>query len=117
MVNASKEPGAAAVDDALVIRVARKEVKRRDEAASAYRAAARADRAEREEAEAAVIRAYLPAQLAEADLEAEVRAVIEEVKPEGPGGFGAVMRAASARLGDRAEGGQIATVARRLLSR
>jgi uncharacterized protein YqeY len=63
----------------------------------------------------AVLQRYVPAGLSDADVEAEVRAVIAEVKPEGPKGFGAVMKAASARLAGRAEGAQIAAAARRLL--
>jgi len=49
------------------------------------------------------------------ELEAEIRQVIAEVNPDGPKGFGAVMKAATARLAGRADGTQIAAVARRLL--
>jgi len=49
------------------------------------------------------------------EVEAEVRAIIDELKPEGPKAFGAVMKAATARLAGRAEGTQIATAARKLL--
>lgn len=115
IVRATKEPGAGAADDELVIRVVRKEVKRREEAAQVYTSAGRADAASREEAEAEVLRGYLPAQMGDEELESEVRAVIDEVKPQGPRDFGAVMKAASARLAGRAEGGRIAAVARRLL--
>ena len=116
VVRASKEPGAGAVGDEMVLRVLRKEVKRREEAAQVYGSAGRPDSARREEAEAEVLRAYLPAELADEDLEREVRAAIDEVRPQGPRDFGAVMKAASARLAGRAEGGRIAAVARRLLA-
>jgi len=116
VVRASKEPGAPnATDDEMVVRVARREVKRRQEAIEVYRKAGRDESASREEAEMAILRKYIPAGLSDADVEAEVRAVIEEVKPEGPKGFGAVMKVASARLAGRAEGAQIAAAARRLL--
>jgi uncharacterized protein len=62
-----------------------------------------------------VLRDYLPASLSEDQIEAEVRAVIDEVKPEGPKGFGLVMKAATARLTGRADGNEIAKVTRRLL--
>ena len=65
VVRATKEPGAGAADDALVIRVAQRELKRRE---------------------------------------------------EGPQGFGQVMKAATARLGGRAEGGRIAATVKRLLA-
>jgi len=116
LVRASKDGSVQGkIDDDLVIRVARKEVKRREEAIEMYRKAGREDSARREETEMEVLRGYLPAAMSEQEVEAEVRAVIEEVKPEGPKGFGAVMKAATARLAGRAEGNQIAAVARRLL--
>ncbi len=116
VVRATKEPGASGADDELVLRVLRKEVKRREEAAQVYASAGREESARREEAEAVVLRAYLPAQLGDEELEREVRAAIDEVRPQGPRDFGAVMKAASARLAGRAEGGRIAAVARRLLA-
>jgi uncharacterized protein YqeY len=116
LVRASKEgssPGK--IDDELVQRVARKEVKRREEAIGVYRKAGREDSARREEAELALLRGFLPAAMSEQEIEAEVRAVIAEVKPDGPKGFGLVMKAATTRLAGRADGNQVAAVARRLL--
>jgi uncharacterized protein YqeY len=116
VVRASKEGSAGGkIDDDLVLRVARKEVKRREEAIDLYRKAGREDSARREEAEMAVLRRYLPASMSDQEIEAEVRAVIAEVKPDGPKGFGIVMKAATARLAGRADGTQVAAVARRLL--
>ena len=116
IVRASKEPGApSAIDDPLVQKVARREVKRRQEAIDVYRKAGRDESAAREQAEMAILQRYIPAGLSDAEVEVEVRAVIAEVKPDGPKGFGAVMKAASARLAGRAEGAQIAAAARRLL--
>jgi uncharacterized protein YqeY len=116
LVKASKEGGAGGnIDDELVVRVARKEVKKRQEAIDAYRKASREDSARREEAEMAVLRDFLPAAMSEQDVEAEVRAVIAELKAEGPKAFGSVMKAATARLAGRAEGSQVAAAARKLL--
>lgn len=116
LVRASKDGGAnGQIDDDLVLRIARKEVKRREEAIDVYRKAGREESARREEAEMAVLRNYLPAAMDEQQLEAEVRAVIAEVKPEGPKGFGMVMKAATARLAGRADGAQISAAVRKLL--
>ena len=116
LVKASKESTAGGtIDDELVVRLARKEVKRREEAIEIYRKAGRADSARREEAEMEVLRSFLPASMSEGDVEAEVAAVIAELKPEGPKGFGLVMKAATARLAGRAEGAQVAAAARKLL--
>jgi uncharacterized protein YqeY len=62
-----------------------------------------------------VLKEYLPAPMNEKDVEAEVAAVIAELKPEGPKGFGLVMKTATARLAGRAEGAQVAAAARKLL--
>jgi uncharacterized protein len=115
LVKASKETGAGALNDELVQRVARREVKKREEAIDVYRKAGREASAAREEAEMAVLRGYLPAAMSTEEVETEVRAVIDELKPEGPKAFGAVMKAATARLAGRAEGTQVAAAARKLL--
>ena len=115
LVKASKETGAGALDDELVERLARREVKKREEAIEVYRKAGREESAVREEAEKAVLRGYLPAAMSTEQVEAEVQAVIDELKPEGPKAFGAVMKAATARLAGRAEGNQVAAAARKLL--
>jgi uncharacterized protein YqeY len=116
LVKASKEGGAGGtIDDELVVRAARKEVKKREEAIEVYRKAGRVDSARREEAEMAVLKAFLPAGMSDKDVESEVAAVIAELKPEGPKGFGMVMKAATARLAGRAEGQQVAAAARKLL--
>jgi uncharacterized protein YqeY len=116
LVRASKDASASGhIDDDLVVRIARKEVKRREEAIDLYRKAGRDDSARREEAEMQVLRAFLPATMSEQQIEEEVRKVIAEVNPEGPRGFGLVMKAATARLAGRADGNDIAKVTRRLL--
>src|SRR3989440_12466997 len=80
LVRASKEGGSSGtIDDDLVLRVARKEVKRREEAIDVYRKAGRDDSARREQAELALLRGFLPAAMSETEIEAEVRAVIDEL--------------------------------------
>jgi uncharacterized protein YqeY len=64
----------------------------------------------------ALLRGYLPAGMTSEQVESEVRAVIAELKPTGPNAFGAVMKAATARLAGRAEGAQVAAAARKLLA-
>src|ERR1700693_776041 len=115
LVKASKETGAGALTDELVQRVTRREVKKREEAIEVYMKAGREEWAAREEAEMVVLRGYLPAAMSAGEVEAEVQAVIDELKPEGHKAFGAVMKAATARLAGRAEGTQVAAAARKLL--
>jgi uncharacterized protein YqeY len=114
---ASKEPGAPAeASDQLVQSIVRKEIKRRQEAALAFRSGGREESARKEEAEAEILRGYLPPEMPPDELEREVSAVIAELRPEGPQAFGLVMKAATSRLAGRAEGGQIAAMARKLLA-
>ena len=116
VVNVSKEAGfQGSIDDATVLAVVRKELKRRQESADAYTGAGRPEAAERELAAAAVLKPYLPAQLGPEELEAEIRRVVEEVKPQGPAGFGRVMKEAHLRLAGRATGAEIAATAKRLI--
>ena len=115
LVKASKDSGATGtLDDDLLVRIARKEVKRREEAIAVYRKAGREETARREEAEMALLRTYLPAAMSTEQVEAEVGKVIAELEPEGPNAFGVVMKAATARLAGKAEGAQIAAAARKL---
>ena len=116
LVKLTKESGAGGqIEDDAVVRVTRKEVKKREEAIEVFRKAGREELARREEAEMGVLRGYLPAAMSEQEVEAEVRAVIAELKPDGPKAFGTVMKAATARLAGRAEGQQVAAAARKLL--
>jgi uncharacterized protein YqeY len=117
VVNAGKEPGASSsADDELVLGIIRREVKRREEAAQAFNAGGRPESARKEEAEAQVLRTYLPAQMADQDVEREVAEVIAGLGASSPRDMGAVMKAATPRLAGRAEPGRIAAAARKLLA-
>jgi len=116
VIKVTKEPGfRGVIDDALVISTARRELKKHEESAEAYEGAGRVESAARERAAAELIRGYLPAQLSTEVLETELRAIIAEVRPEGPAGFGQVMKAANAKLAGRAQGGDISAAVKRLL--
>ena len=103
------------LDDAVVEQVLRTEVKRRREAATAFRDAGREEQAASEEAEAELYAAYLPEQLGDDDISAAVDAVIAELGAEGPKQLGAVMKEAMARLSGRADGAQVSAIAKQRL--
>ena len=92
-----------------------KMVKQRKESAAIYTENNRPELAENELAEAAVIEGYLPKQLSEEELEAELRKIIAEVGAEGPKDMGKVMGVASKALAGRAEGRLISAKVRQLL--
>ncbi|KQX61668.1 GatB/YqeY domain-containing protein [Angustibacter sp. Root456] len=96
--------------------VLRREAKKRREAATAFADGGRPERADRERAEMAVIEGYLPAQLDDAALAELVSAAIRDTGAEGMKAMGQVMKAASAAVAGRAEGGRVAAEVRRQLA-
>jgi len=95
--------------------VLRREAKKRREAAEAFAGAGRVQQAERERAEEGVVAAYLPAQLADADLAALVADVVTSTGASGMKDMGKVMGAVNGRVAGRAEGGRVAAEVRRQL--
>ena len=104
------------LDEAGVQNVMRKEIKQRRESADEYERHNRLDLSEKERAEAALIEAYLPQQMSEADIEAEVRAIVGEVGASGPKDMNKVMPVAMSRLKGRAEGRLVNKVVTSILS-
>lgn len=86
--------------DADVTEVVGRAVKRRREAADQIRAAGRAEMADREEQEAVLLTAYLPAQLTED----EVRTLVKDALASGASSVGAVMSAVMPGLKGRFDG-------------
>ncbi len=96
--------------------VLRRERKRRHEAADAYREAGREELAASEEAEAAVIDEYLPAELDDAALAAIVDEAVAETGASSPADMGSVMKVAMARTDGRADGGRVSAMVKEKLS-
>lgn len=103
------------VEDAEVEKVLASEVKRRREAAAAYRDAGRQEQAEAEEAEAAVYEVYLPEQLTDDELTALVDAAIAQVDAQGPEDMGRVMKTVMPDVQGRAEGSRVSALVRQRL--
>lgn len=101
------------LSDAEVERVLTREVKKRREAAEAFAGAGRAEQAQAERDEAAVLTDYLPKQLDDDELVKLVTEAVAEVTAQlgeapGPRQMGQVMKAANAKVAGRAEGGRVA---------
>jgi uncharacterized protein len=95
--------------------VIQKLVKQRQESIEQANQAGRADIAENETRELAVLEAYLPAQISREEVEAEARAVISEVGAETARDMGKVMGPLMARMKGRADSKVISEVVRSLL--
>lgn len=104
------------LSDEEVLKVIAREAKKRREAADAFTSAGRADRADRELAEGAVLDAYLPAQLSDDELTALVRDAIAESGVSGPQAMGAVMKLVGPKVAGRAEGGRVAAAVKAALA-
>jgi len=100
--------------------VLRRERKRRVEAARAFRSGERAELAASEESEAAMIAAYLPAELGDDELRALVaRAVTASGATSASASakdVGVVMRIAMAEVDGRADGKRVSAMTKELLS-
>jgi len=103
------------LSDDEVLTVLTREAKRRREAADAFAAAGRDQQAEAERAEGAVLDAYLPAQLSDAELGELVTAAVEETGASTMRDMGRVMKVVTPRVAGRAEGGRVAAEVRRRL--
>jgi uncharacterized protein YqeY len=99
-----------------VLKVLARELKKRREAATAYSEAGHPDRAASELAEAAVLEAYLPAQLDDAELASLVASAIAESGASGPQAMGQVMKAVQPKVAGRADGGRVAAEVKRQLT-
>jgi len=110
--------GAAARDlsDDEIVKVLTREARKRREAAEAFAAAGRDERAAAERAEGEVLAGYLPAQLSDDELAALVAAAITETGASGLPGMGLVMKALTPRVAGRADGARVAAEVRRRLS-
>jgi uncharacterized protein YqeY len=104
------------LSDDEVLKVLAKEAKKRKEAATAYAGAGRPELAAKEEAELAVLEAYLPAQLSDDELTTIVAAAIEQTGATGMPQLGQVMKVAQGVVAGRADGGRVAAAVKAALT-
>jgi len=105
--------GGPAVDP---VRVLQGLAKRHRESIEQFTNGGRQDLVDRETAELAILEEYLPAQASDADIEAVVRAVIDEQGVTDPKQLGKIMRPALERLGPGADGGRVREIAQQVLA-
>jgi uncharacterized protein YqeY len=102
--------------EAEVITVLAREAKKRREAAEAFDAGARPEKAVLERAEGEVIAKYLPAQLNDDELATMIRQAIAETGASGPSGMGSVMKALSQKIAGRADGATVSAAVKTALA-
>jgi uncharacterized protein YqeY len=106
-----------ALDDAAIAGIVRKEIKMRQEAIEEAQRAGRQDLIQASQAEVAVLEGYLPKAIDPAELEVLVRQAIAEAEAAGPQDMGKVMKVLVPRVEGRADGKQLSSLVRDLLSR
>ena len=106
----------AGLSESEIVEVLGSEAKRRRDAASEDEKASRPELAEKERAELAIIEAYLPIELSQGEIRAELEAVIAEVGTSSKKDFGRIMGLAAKRLKGRAGGARIKEELEKLLT-
>ena len=115
-LEAKTAPGAndTLTDDA-ALKIMQKLVKQGKDSATLYNEQGRADLADAELAQVAVIETYLPKQMSAEELEAALKEIIAEVGATGPKDMGKVMGTATKKLAGLAEGRAISAKVKELL--
>ena len=116
-LEAKTAPGANdTLEDADALKIIQKLAKQGRESAATFAQQNRQDLADSELAQVNVIESYLPQQLGEAEIEAQVREIIAATGASNMKDMGKVMGMASKQMAGKADGRAISTVVRRLLS-
>jgi uncharacterized protein len=105
----------ATLDDAGVLSVIEKDVKRHRESIEAFQKGNRADLVAKEGAELKILLSYLPQQLTADEITAAATEVIAQVGAKGPGDMGKVMAVLAPRLKGKADGRLISQTVQGLL--
>ncbi|MGI8432572.1 MAG: GatB/YqeY domain-containing protein [Chthoniobacterales bacterium] len=104
--NAAIEKGGASaeLDDTEVTQVIRKQVKQRQDSIESFDKGGRAELAEKEKSELAILNTYLPAAMDGEELSRLVREAIAEVGATSRAQMGAAMKALGPKVAGRADG-------------
>ena len=98
-----------------VVEVIAGEVKKRKEAIDQFKAGGREELAQKEKAEMEILLNYLPEQMSEDEVRAEIQKTITELGVSGAKDMGRVIGAVMAKLKGRADGGMVSRLVRELL--
>ena len=116
LLNEMKKDGSETLDDAVATAVLRRLAKQREESIAAFESAGRADRAEAERAEKAVIEAFVPSLADETTTRAWVQAAIAETGATSARDLGRVMGALMKAHKDDVDGALARKLAGELLA-
>ena len=92
-----------------------KMVKQRQDSIDVYETQGRADLADEEKAQLEVVKAYLPPQMSDDELETVVAGIVAKLGASAPSDFGKVMGASSKELAGKADNKKVSEIIKRLL--
>lgn len=105
------------LSDADIVSVVQREVKKRKEGAAGFRSGQREEQAQKEEAEADILKAYLPAQLSNEELTKIVEESINELGATSITDMGKVIGVVMGKVKGQAEGGVVSGLVKEKLSK
>ena len=104
------------VTDEDMIKILQKAIKQREDAINFAKESNRDDLIEKNQNEINILEKYLPKQLSDEELEAEVKSIIEEVSATSMKDMGKVMGVATKKLAGKADGKRINQIVKKILS-
>lgn len=113
---AATEKGAKESSEEMELKMLQKLVKQRRDAAEIFQKEGREELANDELAQVSIIERYLPEQLSEEEVEAEVRKLVESSGASSMADMGKVMGMANQKLAGKADGKLIAQLVKKALS-
>ena len=105
-----------ALEDAEIVAVAQTLIKQRRDSAAQYNAGGRPELADNENAEIAILEAFLPRQLSDAELQSLVQEAVSASGAKGPKEMGAVMKALMPKVSGKAEGKRVSEAVKAALA-
>lgn len=117
LVEKTAEGAKDELSEADEMKMLQKMAKQRRDSLDIFTTQGRADLAAKEEEELRVIEGFLPKQLSESELRAELQKVIAETGATGPADMGKVMGAATKALAGRADGKAVSAMVKELLAK
>jgi len=110
-----KDVSSGEIPESVEIKLLQKLVKQRRESAAIYVEQNRAELAEEEDYQAAIIEAYLPQQLSEEEIKLIVAEIIKETGASSIKDMGKVMGKATSKIAGRADNQQVSVIIKQIL--
>ena len=116
LIEKTSEGGGDTLTEADEIKLLQKMAKQRRDSLDIYEKQNRADLADKEKEELAILERFLPKQLSAEELKVELQAIISQVGATSPADMGKVMGVATKQLAGKADGKAISETVKQLLS-